>query len=106
MKNLLTIHPKAKEFHEMWKRVCEAAATCIAEAKEYIKQRYEKTHMELDFKEGDKVLVSTLNFNNLEGPKKMTDSLVGTFTIIKLIGKVQWSLDLHRNSLGNTQYSQ
>ncbi|MBW0509301.1 hypothetical protein O181_049016 [Austropuccinia psidii MF-1] len=39
--------------------------------------------MEPDFKEGDQVLVSTLNFNNLKGPKKMRDSFVGPFTIIK-----------------------
>ncbi|MBW0476437.1 hypothetical protein O181_016152 [Austropuccinia psidii MF-1] len=43
--------------------------------------------MEPDFKEGDQVLVSTLNFNNLKGPKKMRDSFVGPFTIIKFIGK-------------------
>ncbi|MBW0538209.1 hypothetical protein O181_077924 [Austropuccinia psidii MF-1] len=43
--------------------------------------------MEPDFKEGDQVLVSTLNFNNLKGPKKMRDSFVGPFTIINLIGK-------------------
>ncbi|MBW0535319.1 hypothetical protein O181_075034 [Austropuccinia psidii MF-1] len=43
--------------------------------------------MEPDFKEGDQVLVSTLNFNNLKGPKKMRDSFVGTFNIIKRIGK-------------------
>ncbi|MBW0511544.1 hypothetical protein O181_051259 [Austropuccinia psidii MF-1] len=43
--------------------------------------------MEPDFKEGDQVLVSTLNFNNIKGPKKMRDSFVGPFTIIKLIGK-------------------
>ncbi|MBW0586662.1 hypothetical protein O181_126377 [Austropuccinia psidii MF-1] len=43
--------------------------------------------MEPDLKEGDQVLVSTLNFNNLKGPKKMRDSSVGQFTIIKLIGK-------------------
>ncbi|MBW0514212.1 hypothetical protein O181_053927 [Austropuccinia psidii MF-1] len=42
--------------------------------------------MEPDFKEGDQVLVSTLSFNNLKGPKKMRDSFVGPFTIIKLIG--------------------
>ncbi|MBW0507253.1 hypothetical protein O181_046968 [Austropuccinia psidii MF-1] len=42
--------------------------------------------MEPDFKEGDQVLVSTLKFNNLKGPKKMRDSFVGPFTIIKLIG--------------------
>ncbi|MBW0474600.1 hypothetical protein O181_014315 [Austropuccinia psidii MF-1] len=43
--------------------------------------------MEPDFKEGDQVLVSTLHFNNLKGPKKEIDSFVGPFTIIKLIGK-------------------
>ncbi|MBW0565598.1 hypothetical protein O181_105313 [Austropuccinia psidii MF-1] len=43
--------------------------------------------MEPDFKEGDGVLVSTLNFNNLKGHKKMRDSFVGRFFIIKLIGK-------------------
>ncbi|MBW0576201.1 hypothetical protein O181_115916 [Austropuccinia psidii MF-1] len=43
--------------------------------------------MEPDFKEGDQVLVSILNFNNLKGPKKMRDSFLGPFTIIKLIGK-------------------
>ncbi|MBW0570129.1 hypothetical protein O181_109844 [Austropuccinia psidii MF-1] len=31
--------------------------------------------MEPDFKEGDQVLVSTLNFNNLKGPKKMKKNL-------------------------------
>ena len=31
-KNLLTIHPTAKDFHDMWKRACDTAAKCIAEA--------------------------------------------------------------------------
>ncbi|MBW0515784.1 hypothetical protein O181_055499 [Austropuccinia psidii MF-1] len=56
-KNLLNIHPTAKDFHDMWKRACETAAKCIAEAKEYNKQRWDKTHMEPEFKEGDQVLV-------------------------------------------------
>ncbi|MBW0520426.1 hypothetical protein O181_060141 [Austropuccinia psidii MF-1] len=43
--------------------------------------------MEPDFKEADQVLVYTLKFNNLKGPKKMRDSFVGPFTIIKLMGK-------------------
>ncbi|MBW0461902.1 hypothetical protein O181_001617 [Austropuccinia psidii MF-1] len=43
--------------------------------------------MEPDFKEGDQVLVSTLKFNNLKGQKKMRDSFLGPFTIIKLIGE-------------------
>ncbi|MBW0525141.1 hypothetical protein O181_064856 [Austropuccinia psidii MF-1] len=72
-KNLLTIHPTAKDFYGMWMRACDTAAKCIAEAKEYNKQRWHKSHMEPDFKEGDQVLVSTLKFNNLKGPKEMRD---------------------------------
>ncbi|MBW0540213.1 hypothetical protein O181_079928 [Austropuccinia psidii MF-1] len=45
--------------------------------------------MEPDFKEGDQVLASMLSFNNLKRPKKMRDSFVGPFTIIKLIGKMK-----------------
>ncbi|MBW0481000.1 hypothetical protein O181_020715 [Austropuccinia psidii MF-1] len=60
----------------MWERTCDTAANCIAEAKEYNKQRYDQTHKEPHFKEGDQVLVSTLNFNNLKRPKKMRDSFV------------------------------
>ncbi|MBW0550416.1 hypothetical protein O181_090131 [Austropuccinia psidii MF-1] len=71
----------------MWKRACDTAAKCIAEAKHYNKQRWDKTHMELDFKEGDHVLVSTLNFKNIEGLKKMRDSFLEPFTIIKLLCK-------------------
>ncbi|MBW0588735.1 hypothetical protein O181_128450 [Austropuccinia psidii MF-1] len=71
----------------MWKRACDTTVKCIAEAKEYNKQRWDKTHMKPDFKEGDQVLVSTLNFNNLKGPQKMRDSFVLPFTIIRLIGK-------------------
>ncbi|MBW0477412.1 hypothetical protein O181_017127 [Austropuccinia psidii MF-1] len=32
-KNLLTIHPIAKDFHDMLKKACNTAAKCIAEAK-------------------------------------------------------------------------
>ncbi|MBW0499475.1 hypothetical protein O181_039190 [Austropuccinia psidii MF-1] len=70
-KNLLTIQPTAKDSHDMWKRACDTAAKCIAKAKEYKKQWYDKTPMEPDFEEGDQVLVSTLNSENLKGPNKM-----------------------------------
>ncbi|MBW0467538.1 hypothetical protein O181_007253 [Austropuccinia psidii MF-1] len=57
-RNHLIIHPTAKYFHDMWKRACDTAAKGIAGAKEYNKQRWERSHMEPDFKEGDQVLVS------------------------------------------------
>ncbi|MBW0500774.1 hypothetical protein O181_040489 [Austropuccinia psidii MF-1] len=40
----------------MWNRACDTAGNCIAEAKEYNQQRYNITHMEPDFKEGDQLL--------------------------------------------------
>ncbi|MBW0502520.1 hypothetical protein O181_042235 [Austropuccinia psidii MF-1] len=85
--NLLAIHPTARDFYDMWKKACDTAARCIAEAKEYNKQRWDKTHIEPYFDEGDQVLLSTLNFNNLKVPKKMRDSFVGPLNIIKLIGR-------------------
>ncbi|MBW0507127.1 hypothetical protein O181_046842 [Austropuccinia psidii MF-1] len=41
----------------MWNKDFDTAAKCIAEAKEYNKLRWDKSHMEPDFKEGDQVLV-------------------------------------------------
>ncbi|MBW0476809.1 hypothetical protein O181_016524 [Austropuccinia psidii MF-1] len=38
-KNLLTIHTKPKDFHDMCNRAFDTSARCIAEAIEYIKQR-------------------------------------------------------------------
>ncbi|MBW0474562.1 hypothetical protein O181_014277 [Austropuccinia psidii MF-1] len=74
----------------MWKGACDTAARWIAEEKEYKKQRWHKSHMEHDFKEWDHVLVATLNFNNMKGPKNRRHSFLGPFTIIQLIGKKQW----------------
>ncbi|MBW0462994.1 hypothetical protein O181_002709 [Austropuccinia psidii MF-1] len=49
-KNLLNIHPTAKDFHEMWKRACDTSSKCISEANEYNNQRWDELHMEPDFK--------------------------------------------------------
>ncbi|MBW0507603.1 hypothetical protein O181_047318 [Austropuccinia psidii MF-1] len=76
-----------EEYTHDWKRACDTASKFISEAKEYNKQRYGKTHKEPDFREGDQVLVSTLNFHNIKGQKKIRDSFLGPFTIIRLIGK-------------------
>ncbi|MBW0540553.1 hypothetical protein O181_080268 [Austropuccinia psidii MF-1] len=54
------------------------------DAFEYAKQKWDKSHKVPDFKVGDLVLVSKLNFNNIKGPKKLKDSYVGTFVIVAL----------------------
>ncbi|MBW0471878.1 hypothetical protein O181_011593 [Austropuccinia psidii MF-1] len=76
----------AKDFHDIWKRECDKVARCIAEEKDYNKKRHEKTHKEPEFRKFYQVLVSTLNFDNPKGPKKMRDSFLVSFNIIKLIG--------------------
>ncbi|MBW0519626.1 hypothetical protein O181_059341 [Austropuccinia psidii MF-1] len=50
-------------------------------------QRWDKSHLEPYFREGDQVLVSTLNLHNFKGPENIRDSFVGPFTIIKFIWK-------------------
>ncbi|MBW0545592.1 hypothetical protein O181_085307 [Austropuccinia psidii MF-1] len=44
------------------------------------------SHKVPDFKAGDLVLVSTLDFNNIKGPKKLNNSYVGPFVIVALHG--------------------
>ncbi|MBW0468146.1 hypothetical protein O181_007861 [Austropuccinia psidii MF-1] len=58
------IHPTAKDFHDIWKRECDTAATLTDEEKKCNKQ----------------------SFNNRKGTKKMRDKLVVPFTIIRSIG--------------------
>ncbi|MBW0487641.1 hypothetical protein O181_027356 [Austropuccinia psidii MF-1] len=64
--NLLTIHPTSKHLHDMWKKTCDTAAKCIAEAKEYNKQRWDKSHMEPDFKEGPFTIIILIWKNAVE----------------------------------------
>ncbi|MBW0555117.1 hypothetical protein O181_094832 [Austropuccinia psidii MF-1] len=56
------------------------------DAFDYAKQKWDKSHKVPDFKVGDLVLVSTLNFNNIKCPKKLKDSHVGPFVIVALHG--------------------
>ncbi|MBW0473768.1 hypothetical protein O181_013483 [Austropuccinia psidii MF-1] len=56
------------------------------EAFDYTKQKWDKSHKVPDFNLGDLVLVSTLSFNNIKGPKKLKDSYLGPFLIVALHG--------------------
>jgi hypothetical protein len=65
------IHPTSLSFATMISKAREFANQCIKEAEEYNKERWDKTHKEPNFKVGDQVLLSTVNFNNIQGPKKL-----------------------------------
>ena len=60
----------------------------------YAKERCYKTHTPPEFKIGDLVLVSTLNFNNIKGPKKLKDPFAGPFMIKALHGPNAVQLEL------------
>ncbi|MBW0583998.1 hypothetical protein O181_123713 [Austropuccinia psidii MF-1] len=64
------------------------------EAFDYAKHKWDKSHKVPDFKVGDLVLVSTLNFNNIKGPKKLKDSYVGPFVIVALHGTNEVQVEL------------
>ncbi|MBW0551794.1 hypothetical protein O181_091509 [Austropuccinia psidii MF-1] len=53
----------------------------------YAKDKWEKSHATADFKVGDLVLVSTTNFNNIKGCRKLKDSFARHFVIKALHGE-------------------
>ncbi|MBW0560205.1 hypothetical protein O181_099920 [Austropuccinia psidii MF-1] len=56
------------------------------DAFEYAKQKWDKSHKPPEFKVGELILVSTLNFNNIKSPKKLKYSFAGPFIIKSIHG--------------------
>ncbi|MBW0536562.1 hypothetical protein O181_076277 [Austropuccinia psidii MF-1] len=93
-KKLIDIHTTASSFKIMLDKVKHHAKQSMNDAFDYAKQKWDKSHKVPDFKVGDLVLVSTLNFNNIKGPKKLTDSYVGPFVIVALHGTNAFQVEL------------
>ncbi|MBW0556051.1 hypothetical protein O181_095766 [Austropuccinia psidii MF-1] len=81
-KDLIDIHPTASSFKIILHKVKHHAKQSINDAFEYGKQKWDKSHKVPDFKVGELVIVSTLNFNNIKVPKKLKDCYVGPFAIV------------------------
>ncbi|MBW0533775.1 hypothetical protein O181_073490 [Austropuccinia psidii MF-1] len=67
---------------------------CMQYSFKYSKERLDKSHKPPNFKLGYLILVSTLNFDNIEGPKKLKDSLEGKSMIKELHGTNAVQLEL------------
>ncbi|MBW0488381.1 hypothetical protein O181_028096 [Austropuccinia psidii MF-1] len=93
-KDLVDIHPKASSFKLMLEKGRHHANRCICASFNYEKARWHKSHKTPDFNIGDLVLVSTLNFNNIKGPKKLKDSFAGPFMIKAVHGPNAVQLEL------------
>ncbi|MBW0557227.1 hypothetical protein O181_096942 [Austropuccinia psidii MF-1] len=85
-KDFIDIHPRASRFKIMLDKVKHYAKQSMNDAFDYSKQKWDRIHKVPDFKVGDLVLLSTLNLNNIKGPKKLTDAYVGPFVIVALHG--------------------
>ncbi|MBW0508752.1 hypothetical protein O181_048467 [Austropuccinia psidii MF-1] len=83
-KDLIEIHPTASSFKIMLDKVKHHAKQSMDDAFDYAKQKWDKSHRVPYFKVGELVLVSTLNFDNIKGPKKLKDSYVGNCIIVAL----------------------
>ncbi|MBW0515334.1 hypothetical protein O181_055049 [Austropuccinia psidii MF-1] len=93
-KDLIDINPRASRFKIILYKVKDHAKQSISDAFYYSKQKWDKSHKVPDFKVGDIVLVSTLNFNNIKGLKKLKDSYVGTVVIVALHGTNAFQVEL------------
>ncbi|MBW0499370.1 hypothetical protein O181_039085 [Austropuccinia psidii MF-1] len=93
-KDLVDIHLTASSFKLSLYREGHHANRCMQDSSKYAKEGWDKSHKPPDFKIGDLVLVSTLNFNNIECPKKLKDSFAGPFMIAALHGPNSVQLEL------------
>ncbi|MBW0466616.1 hypothetical protein O181_006331 [Austropuccinia psidii MF-1] len=93
-KDLVDIHPTASSFKMMLDKARHHANICIKYSFNYEKERWDKSHKSPNFKVGDLALVSTLNFNNIKGPKNLKYSFSGPFMIKALHGPDAVQLEL------------
>ncbi|MBW0511401.1 hypothetical protein O181_051116 [Austropuccinia psidii MF-1] len=80
-KDSVYIHPTARSFKIMLDKAKYNENRCMQDSYKYAKEKVDKTHKPPEFEVQDLVLVSTLNFNNIKGPKKFKDSFAGPFMI-------------------------
>ncbi|MBW0567118.1 hypothetical protein O181_106833 [Austropuccinia psidii MF-1] len=88
------MHPAASSFKIMLEKARHHANTSIQDSSRYAKERWDKLHTPREFKVYYLVLVSTLNFNNIKGPKKLKYSFAGPFMIKALHGPNAVQLEL------------
>ncbi|MBW0516336.1 hypothetical protein O181_056051 [Austropuccinia psidii MF-1] len=93
-KDLVDIHSTASRFKLFLDKVRHHEKQRMNDAFEYDKQKWDKSHKNPEFKVGDLTVASTLSFDNIRGPKKLTDYFSGPFIIKTLHGKNSVQVEL------------
>ncbi|MBW0590835.1 hypothetical protein O181_130550 [Austropuccinia psidii MF-1] len=78
----------------MLDRARKHAVRFMEDSFEYANDKWDKSHSTPDFKVGDLVLVSTTNFNNRKGRKKLKDFSAGPFVLKSLHGENSVEVEL------------
>ncbi|MBW0522048.1 hypothetical protein O181_061763 [Austropuccinia psidii MF-1] len=78
----------------MLEKTRKHAIRCMEDSFAYAKDKWDKSHATPDFKVGYLVLVSTTNFNNIKGCKKLKYSFAGLFVIKALHGENDVEVEL------------
>ncbi|MBW0563617.1 hypothetical protein O181_103332 [Austropuccinia psidii MF-1] len=95
-KKFIEIHPTVSSFKIFLDRVKHNPKERINDALEYARQKWGKSHKVPDFKVGDLVMVSTLNFDIIKGPKNLEYSYLGPSIIVSLHGANEVQVKLSR----------
>ncbi|MBW0551493.1 hypothetical protein O181_091208 [Austropuccinia psidii MF-1] len=85
-KDLVDIHPTASRFKLLLDKLRHHENQSMNDAFEYAKQKWDKSPKTPEFKVGYLILVSTLNFNSFNGPKKWKYSFSEPLVIKSLHG--------------------
>ncbi|MBW0579966.1 hypothetical protein O181_119681 [Austropuccinia psidii MF-1] len=93
-KDLVDIHPAASSFKLLLDEVRHHANKSMNNEFQYAEQKWDKCNKTQELKVGDLILISTLSFNNIKGPKKLKDSFAGTFVIKALHGTNEVQVEL------------
>ncbi|MBW0542262.1 hypothetical protein O181_081977 [Austropuccinia psidii MF-1] len=92
--DLVDIHRNTSIFMLLLDKLSNHANQTMTDAFEYSKKKWDKSHQAPEFKVGDLILVITLNFNNIKGPKKFKNCFSGPFIIKALHGKNSVQVEL------------
>ncbi|MBW0523811.1 hypothetical protein O181_063526 [Austropuccinia psidii MF-1] len=93
-KELVDIHPTERSFEIILGKSGHHANRFMQDSFKYAKGRWDKSNEPPNFKVGDLVLESTLNSNNIKGPKKFKDAFAGPLMIKALHGPNAVQLEL------------
>ncbi|MBW0534812.1 hypothetical protein O181_074527 [Austropuccinia psidii MF-1] len=85
-RDLVEINPTSSRFKLLLDKARNHAKQSMNDAFEYAKKKWDKSNKNPEFKVGELILVSTLNFHDIKGPKKLKDSFAGPFIIKALHG--------------------